>query len=96
MCSSHFEWDESKNLENQLKHGLSFQDAQYAFFDSRRIIVEDRAHSHQENRFYCMGKIGNDIVTVRFTYRNSKIRIFGAGLWRKGRALYENRADLHG
>jgi hypothetical protein len=29
------------------------------------------------------------IMTVRFTWRNQKIRIFGAGYWRKGKAIYE-------
>jgi len=29
------------------------------------------------------------VVTVRFTYREGVIRIIGAGLWRKGRGIYE-------
>jgi hypothetical protein len=28
-------------------------------------------------------------MTVRFTWRNQKIGIFGAGHWRKGKAIYE-------
>jgi uncharacterized DUF497 family protein len=32
-----FEWDENKNTENQQKHNISFDDAQYAFFDKNRI-----------------------------------------------------------
>ena len=28
-------------------------------------------------------------MTVRFTWRDRKIRIFGAGYWRKGKAIYE-------
>lgn len=28
-------------------------------------------------------------LTVRFTYRGSVIRIFGAGYWRKGKVIYE-------
>ncbi|MDD5422490.1 MAG: BrnT family toxin, partial [Candidatus Omnitrophica bacterium] len=31
----------------------------------------------------------NKIVTVRFTRRGNKIRIIGAGYWRKGRKYYE-------
>jgi hypothetical protein len=29
------------------------------------------------------------LLTIRFTYRDGKIRIFGAGEWRKGRKRYE-------
>ena len=34
-------------------------------------------------------KIKNKICTVRFTYRNGCIRIFGAGYWRQGKKDYE-------
>jgi uncharacterized protein len=84
-----FEWNEKKDDENLTKHGIDFYTAQYAFNDLNRIILEDTKHSEKEDRFYCIGKINNDIVTVRFTYRNNKIRIFGAGYWRKWRKLYE-------
>lgn len=36
-------------------------------------------------------KLGNRIITVRFTYRNGKIRLFGAGYWRKGKKAYEEK-----
>lgn len=33
-------------------------------------------------------------MTVRFTYRNNKIRIIGAGYWRQGKKVYEeNKKD---
>ncbi|WP_009547254.1 BrnT family toxin [Crocosphaera subtropica] len=54
---SNFEWDESKNQANLEKHGLSFELAQYAFFDTHRIILEDLAHSVTEKRFYCLSKM---------------------------------------
>lgn len=64
-----FEWDERKNIENIVKHGIAFEDAQYAFFDSKRIIIEDLSHSIHEERFYCIGDTDIGIVTVRFTFR---------------------------
>ena len=85
----HFEWDERKNRENTLKHGVSFVAAQYAFSDPKRIIAEDLEHSRDERRFYCFGRVEDGILTVRFTYREHRIRIIGAGYWRKGKALYE-------
>lgn len=84
-----FEWDENKNTENELKHGVSFYEAQNAFFDPDRLIAEDLEHSIDEQRYYCFGKVGEGIMTVRFTYRTNKIRIIGAGYWRKGKKIYE-------
>ena len=91
---SSFEWDENKNKLNQKKHHISFEEAQYAFLDSNRIIARDLEHSRKENRFYCFGKIAESIVTVRFTYRNNKIRIIGAGYWRKGKQIYEKENKI--
>jgi len=90
-----FEWDEAKNKQNQLKHGLPFEIAQYAFADPRRVIAEDLSHSGREKRYYCFGKVSRGIITVRFTYRGGVIRIFGAGYWRKGRKIYEEENQIH-
>ncbi|MBW2704774.1 MAG: BrnT family toxin [Deltaproteobacteria bacterium] len=71
---SDFEWDSAKNMINQQKHGVSFALAQLAFLDHQRIILEDLEHSADENRYYCLGKVTDGILTVRFTFRKSKIR----------------------
>ena len=86
-----FEWDVDKNQSNQDKHGVSFSLAQFAFADPKRVILEDLEHSRDEKRYYCLGKVAEGIMTVRFTYRAGIIRIFGAGYWRKGRRIYENQ-----
>ncbi len=39
--------------------------------------------------------INNDIITVRFTYRGKKIRIFGAGFWREGKKIYEKENKIY-
>jgi uncharacterized DUF497 family protein len=89
-----FEWDENKNKLNQKKHSISFEEAQFAFKDSNRIIARDLEHSKREDRFYCFGKVDYEIITVRFTYRNNKIRIIGAGYWRKGKQIYEKENKI--
>ena len=88
---SKFEWDAKKDAENQAKHGVSFEFAQLAFFDPKRVIAENLSHSKGEKRYYCFGRVGEDILTVRFTYRASNIRIIGAGYWRKGKKIYETQ-----
>jgi len=95
MAKARFEWDPKKDSENQEKHGVSFAEAQFAFADPRRVIAEDRAHSSTEDRHYCIGRFGEEILTVRFTYREDVIRIFGAGYWRKGKQIYERENQIH-
>lgn len=92
----HFEWDDGKDRENRIKHGVSFETAQFAFIDGKRIVAEDLEHSRMEKRFYCFGRVGDGILTVRFTLREDAIRIIGAGYWRKGKALYEKENQIHG
>lgn len=92
---SDFEWDSAKDLLNQKNHNVSFALAQLAFLDSNRVILEDLEHSKDENRYYCLGRVADGILTVRFTHRRNKIRIFGAGYWRKGKRIYEKENKIH-
>jgi uncharacterized DUF497 family protein len=97
MTERSFEWDEEKNRLNQEKHGVAFEIAQLAFLDRNRVIAEDLSHSGKEQRYYCFGWVGNGVLTVRFTWRNERIRIFGAGYWRKGKMIYEREnKEIHG
>ena len=89
MAKTKFEWNEKKDAENLKKHSISFSVAQYAFADPLRVIAKDETHSQEEERFYCFRLVNAGVLTVRFTYRNSVIRIIGAGYWRKGKAIYE-------
>jgi uncharacterized DUF497 family protein len=90
-----FEWNVEKDLLNQEKHGVSFSQAQFVFADPRRIIAEDLAHGGVEKRYFCFGKVGDGILTVRFTLRRGVIRIFGAGYWRRGKQIYERENKIH-
>jgi Uncharacterized protein conserved in bacteria len=90
MTTPDFEWDEAKDRVNRAKHGVAFADAQRAFFDRCRVIAEDLDHSASEPRYFCFGVVDGGVMTVRFTYRDGRIRIFGAGYWRKGKKIYED------
>ena len=89
-----FVWDAEKEKENIRKHGISFEAAMGAFKDTGRRIYVDAKHSEQENRFFCLGKVEGKVLTVRFTYRDGRIRIIGAGNWRRGKVIYEKNKDL--
>jgi uncharacterized DUF497 family protein len=87
-----FEWDALKDIQNQEKHGVAFRDARRAFTDPNRIIFEDLNHSTpSETRYFCLGIVDGQVMTVRFSLRSRRIRIFGAGYWRRERRIYEER-----
>ena len=95
MAKVHVEWDSCKDKLNRKKHNVSFPLAQRAFLDPDRIIARDLKHSKKEHRYYCIGRVGEEILTVRFTYRSNVIRIIGAGYWRKGKVIYEKKNKIY-
>ena len=78
-----FEWDPKKEALNLAKHGVSFVEAQRFY---RSTQSHRKAHSKKEPRLFCIGRSRRGIVTVRFIQRGDRIRIIGAGYWRKGQA----------
>ncbi len=87
-----FEWDEAKDRLNRVKHGVPFALAQRAFFDPRRVIAEGLSHSGTEQRYFCFGEVAGGIMTVRFTWRDRRIRIIGApAIGEKERRSMSNR-----
>ena len=94
LFGEHFEWDEAKEASNLAKHGVSFLEAVAAFADPARVILPDLGHSGPEPRWHCLGRVGEGILTVRFTERKGRVRLIGAGYWRKGKRLYETQNKL--
>ena len=76
---SDFEWDATKDKVNQAKHGVGFELAQHAFLDPSRVIAEDIDHSGNERRYFCFGQVEGAVMTVRFTWRNGRIRVLAEG-----------------
>lgn len=53
-----FEWDEDKNIENQIKHGIAFEEVVPMFLAGGYEIEFDSEHStNDEDRFIATGKI---------------------------------------
>jgi hypothetical protein len=94
MVEIEYEWDSDKEKKNVLKHGINFTESLIAFEDPNRVIIIDEKHSCEEIRYYCFGKVREKILTIRFLKREGKIRIIGAGFWRKGRAIYEEENKI--
>lgn len=75
-----FEWDDAKNLANQRKHGVSFEEACEVFADDAgQLEIFDEAHSDTEDRFITLGPISRGLVLVVWTERfDDVIRIVSA------------------
>ncbi len=87
----HFIWDGQKEIANLEKHGVDFRTAAGAFADPQRKIYTDAGHSEEEERLFCLGKVDGKVLTVRFMYREGRIRLIGAGYWRKGAYYYDKK-----
>lgn len=81
MKPTSFEWDESKNLANKKKHGISFEEAKTVFYDESARIIHDPDHSTEEDRFILMGlsyKLRILIVVHAYRQSDQVIRIISA------------------
>ena len=80
MSDLSFEWDEKKNVSNQKKHGVSFEEAASVFSDELGRLIPDPDHSEDEERFILMGiSSASRLLTICHCERDSDIiRIISA------------------
>jgi uncharacterized DUF497 family protein len=73
-------WDEAKNLANQRKHGVNFQEAKELFVSGIDYLeIFDERHSDFEDRFIAIGPISRGLVLIVWTERDEDtIRIISA------------------
>ena len=50
-----FEWDPEKAESNELKHGVSFEEARSVFYDDQAYEFYDDKNSEEEDRFLIVG-----------------------------------------
>ena len=82
-----FVWDEKKNHDNRRKHGVSFQEAQTAFYDENAKVYSDPDHSGDEARFLLLGlsfRLRTLVVCHCCREKDSVIRIISARKADKG------------
>lgn len=91
-----FEWDPTKEKENLAKHGVDFSSVGDAWSDPYRLIFRHPGMTRDEPRYQFSGFDGHGILTVRFTIRSGRIRVIGAGYWRKQRKIYERNKKTTG
>ena len=75
-----FTWDPVKNMLNQRKHGVSFEEAMTVFFDEEALLEFDELHSEDEERFRILGRSsrGNILIVVHCVREESLIRIISS------------------
>jgi len=81
MAALRFDWDPRKARANQLKHGVSFDEAKTAFLDEYARIIRDPEHSDDEERFVLLGmSVRLRLLVVCHCYREpgNLIRIISA------------------
>ena len=73
-------WDEAKNVANQRKHGVSFEEAKELFVSRiDHLEIFDDTHSDIEDRFIAIGPISRGLVLIVWTERDEDtIRIISA------------------
>ncbi len=89
-----FEWDKNKNILNQKKHGITFEESKTVFYDDYARLINDPDHSSIEDRFILLGLSSNfRILTVIHTYRKNDeiIRIISARKATKNEIKHYNR-----
>jgi len=81
MNSISFSWHDTKNIANQKKHKVSFEEAQSVFFDEHANEYYDPGHSESEDRFLMLGlSYQVRVLVVSYTLREdeTEIRIISA------------------
>ena len=91
MININFIWDKNKNIVNQKKHNVSFEEAKTVFYDENARLIHDPDHSDREDRFILLGLSSNlRIIMVVHSYHEDKelIRIISARKATKNETKY--------
>jgi uncharacterized protein len=73
-----FEWDDAKAAANFCKHGVTFEQAAYAFRDPFAVEWIDERTVYGEERVMLLGMGVGQILSVVYTERGERLRIISA------------------
>ena len=73
-------WDDAKNVANQRRHGVSFEEASELFTSGVDYLeIFDADHSVEEDRFIAIGPIRRGLILIVWTERDEEtIRLISA------------------
>ena len=73
------EWDVDKAARNLKKHGVSFEDAKFVFYDYGRIEAYDGRDEYGEDRWVTIGFVYSVVLYVVYTIRDEDtVRLISA------------------
>jgi hypothetical protein len=86
-----FQWDEGNSEKNWVKHRVSPFECEQVFFNQPLVVIQDAAHSQQEQHYYILGRTeAGRYLYVVFTIRRRQIRVISArDMNRKERKVYK-------
>jgi uncharacterized protein len=85
-----FQWDAGNQEKNWLTHQVTIGECEQFFFNHPLVVAPDEAHSHDEPRFFGLGRTDqNRLLFIVFTVRGESIRVISArDMSRKERRVY--------
>ena len=90
-----YEWDNTKNQRNFVKHGLKFEDAELVF-SAPCVTFEDDRFDYGEQRLVSLGLLDGRVVVIAHAPRDEATRIISM---RKGnrreQEIYQERLGAH-
>lgn len=76
-----FEWYPPKAVANFKKHKVTFEESMTIFGDEKVLVVHDREHSRNEERYLAIGNsVQRRLIVMSFTERGERLRIISARL----------------
>ena len=88
-----FDWDAGNERKSTEKHAVSRFEAEQVFFSQPLLILDDKKHSQNEERYHALGKTNDArLLHITFTLRSDDtlIRVISArDMHRKERNIYE-------
>ena len=75
----YFEWNSAKDISNQKKHKVTFDEAATVFSDLLYLEIADPDHSQNEERFIALGLSNRcRLLVVSHTFVDEIVRIISA------------------
>lgn len=85
-----FDWDEGNSDKNWKKHRVSQKECEKVF-NHNPIVMSDRTHSQNEDRFIAIGKVQARSIFIIYTIRNKLIRVISARDQNKKERMFYNQ-----
>ena len=90
---SGFEWDDGNKKKSLIKHEVSNEECEEAFFDYNKEIQKDILHSMNEERYVLIGQTKRKrLLYIIFIIRKDRVRVISArDINKKEEKLYEEK-----